>query len=182
MKRINKAKQAGHFIIMMKTDSEAFQKDPEIEVASILEDYAGRAKQRGLYPVSLRDSNGNTVGEVKVAMKLIKVSSEEFKRIGQKKRARPRLDPDIDALLNETLPKEWSKIQEAAFLAGRKWAENLQAKDEYFDFERWESEITSVVESLVENDLDLKTLIIEEMLQYGPPSGEEPEERVETEE
>jgi hypothetical protein len=50
--------------IEIKTDSDAFKDDPNLELAAILREFADDL-ERGKTPSFLMDSNGNTVGAVR---------------------------------------------------------------------------------------------------------------------
>lgn len=163
MKRIHKQKVTGRVIIMLNTDSDAFQSDPGVEVASILEDYAEKVKSRGLYPSKLRDTNGNTVGDVKVAK-----GDSKMKRVRALKRRAG--DPDIEDLINKALPASgWQEVATAARMFAEKFAENLQSLDPDFDFEMWKDEIREEITSLIEADMDITGEIFGTLTQYGYP-------------
>lgn len=56
-----------HIAVDMTND--AFQHDPNGELAAILETTAGRLRREGLFAAPLRDINGNTVGRLHITGK-----------------------------------------------------------------------------------------------------------------
>ncbi len=52
--------------VTINCDNAAFQPEPECEVARILKELANKLEYGGMGEYSLRDVNGNRVGEVKV--------------------------------------------------------------------------------------------------------------------